>query len=76
MADTRSIGAEITPLAEQVIDVLLEHDPVTQLQALELTLTSFAMRMDDKKAALLVADSAHKHVRQLIEQFAPLKGWR
>jgi hypothetical protein len=67
---TYSLGAEHARLANKLLAALQEeeHSATEHQIAIELLTVSHAMRMGDQAAATYVAESMHKHVRQLIEQ--------
>ena len=66
---TVTLGIELKSLVEKLIEVLVsEPDVVKRQQAIELLTAMWAARMDDQQ--LFVADSIHKHVRQI------LHGWQ
>jgi hypothetical protein len=66
---TYSLGAEHARLTNRLIAVLQEEpDPVKQQIGIELLAVSHAMHMGDCETAIVVADSMHKHIVQLLEQ--------
>ena len=57
---------EMAPLFDQLKDVLREHPPVKQQIAIELLMTSHAMRVSkDVETIFFVIDSMAKHAKQL-----------
>ena len=63
------------PLASALLAVLKDHAAVEQLQALELVTALSALRMGNRRDAVMVADGMHKHIKQLIA-LAPQDGPR
>ena len=65
---TRILGTEHKPLLDALV-LLLKREPdmVKQQIAIELLTVWHAMRLEDK--ADFVADSMHKHVKQLLRQY-------
>ena len=63
---TRILGMEHKPLVDKLLEVLAtEENPVNQQIAIELLTAWHAFRMGDE--AIYVANSMHKHVRQILE---------
>ena len=65
------LGIELAPDMESLrehLEKLAPNSPVKQMKLMEILLASFCLRMRRKQDAILVADSFHKHVRQIIEQ--------
>jgi hypothetical protein len=74
MTTTATIDMDLLPALNQLVGVLeTETDVVRQQQLIELLTARHCMRAlqgysdaDALRAALIVADGVHKHVRQLI----------
>lgn len=68
MSKTVFLGPELIPMIDEMVDVLSKYPPVTQMKVLEMLVVrhSIKMGLDDP---FYVADSVHKHVKQLITQF-------
>ena len=62
-----TLGEELAPHVEELERVLHRHHPVRQQQLIEILAARHAMRMGEH--AHYVADSMHKHVRQVIRDF-------
>ena len=69
---TRLLDIEHLALLEKLLEVLDENerDPVKQQIAIELLTLNHAARMGSRGCAVLVAHGIHKHVLQLIDQWA------
>ena len=64
-----TLGMEHARLANRLFAVLQEEpDPARRQIAIEILTVSHALRMGDPATAMMVTDSMHKHVRQLVEQ--------
>jgi len=64
----KALGPEHLPLQEELQSILHRLPPVNQQIAIELLAVRHAFRMANKRDAMFVADSMHKHIRQLLEQ--------
>ena len=62
-----TLGTELIAPLGRVSAVLDTYDPVTQQKLIELLTVRHAMRMLEH--AEFTADSMHKHIKQLIEQW-------
>jgi hypothetical protein len=63
------IGPELLPAIEPVMDALNGLDPVTQMKVLEILSLRLALKFGERKQAEFCADSMHKHIKQMMQQF-------
>jgi hypothetical protein len=70
-AKTAVLAEEHLPLLEALTDAMNRNtqDPVARQVGIELLTARHSLGMTTRRDALFVADSIHKHVRQIIEQF-------
>jgi hypothetical protein len=62
-----TLGAELMPHVEEIERLLRHQDPVTAQQVLELLTARHATRFQGRSR--FVAESMHKHVRQILRDF-------
>lgn len=66
----RVLDVDHAPLLDALSLALgTESDPVRRQVAIELLTVRHAIGMQQRRDALLVADSMHKHIRQIIGQY-------
>jgi len=63
---TVTLGMELAPVMDDVIRVLQQHRPVTQLQVLEVLVARMAMGRTHRHEQDLILASFTKHVKQIM----------